>query len=304
MTAGVRTGGVAQRNDPRLGIALMAVVTFVFSLQDALSRHLAEASNTFMIVTVRYWFFAVFVIVIARAQSGSIRAAARSAQPGLQALRGVLLVGEICILVWAFTVLGLAASHAIFAASPLLVAALSGPLLGERVGWRRWAAIAVGFMGILVILRPGAAIFDPMTAVPLGSALMWALYVILTRRVQRTDSAATSFFWTGVVGAVAMTPLGLWSWEPMSGADWGWMAALCVLACTAHWLLIKTYEVAEASSVQPFAYLQLVFATGLGVVLFGEVLEVTTVVGSAIVVGAGLFTLWRERVRRIRELHE
>jgi drug/metabolite transporter (DMT)-like permease len=291
----------AQRNDPRLGIALMAAVSFVFSVQDALSRHLAEASNTLMIVTVRFWFFALFVILIARAQSGSLRAAARTEQPGVQVVRGLLLVAEVCLLVWAFTGLGLAASHAIFAASPLIVAALSGPLLGERLGWRRWAAIATGFVGILVILRPGAAVFSPMTALPLASALMWALYVILTRRVQRTDSAATSFFWTGVVGAMAMTPLGLLSWEPMSGADWGWMGALCLTACLAHWLLIKTYEVAEASSVQPFAYLQLVFATGMGVLVFGERLEVTTVVGSVIVVGAGLFTLWRERVRRQRE---
>jgi drug/metabolite transporter (DMT)-like permease len=240
-------------------------------------------------------------MLLARAQQGSLRAAAATAQPALQIARGLLLVAEVCILIWAFTVLGLAASHAVFAASPLLVAALSGPLLGERVGWRRWTAIGVGFLGILVILRPGVALFDPMTAVPLVSALMWALYVIMTRRVQRTDSAAASLFWTGVVGAVAMTPLGLLSWESLSVADWGWMAALCLTAAFSQWLLIKTYEVAEASSVQPFAYLQLVFASAVGVLVFGERLLPTTLLGAAIVVGAGLFTLWRERVRRPRE---
>lgn len=290
-----------QRNDARLGIALMALTSFVFSVQDGLSRHLAEAANTLMIVTVRFWFLAAFVLLLARARAGGLRAAARTDQPGLQVARGLILVAEVCILIWAFTVLGLAASHAVFAAAPLIVAALSGPLLGEKVGWRRWTAIGVGFAGILVILRPGAEIFDPLLLVPLLSALMWALYVIMTRRVQRSDSAATSLFWTGVVGAAALTPLGLWAWEPLSAADWGWMAALCLTALLSQWMLIKVYEVAEASAVQPFAYLQLVFASGIGVAVFGETLHPATVLGAAIVVGAGLFTLWRERVRRLRE---
>jgi drug/metabolite transporter (DMT)-like permease len=270
-------------------------------VQDGLSRHLAEAANTFMIVTVRFWFLALFVLLLAARAPGGLRATARTRQPLLQVARGLLLVAEVCILIWAFTQLGLAASHAVFAASPLLVAALSGPLLGETVGWRRWAAIGVGFCGILVILRPGAEVFDPLLAVPLASALMWALYVVLTRRVQRTDSAATSLFWNGVLGAVLLTPLGLLSWEPMSHADWGWMAALCVTALLSQWLLIKVYEVAEASAVQPFAYLQLVFASAIGVVIFREDLHLATVVGAVIVVGAGLFTLWRERVRRLRD---
>jgi drug/metabolite transporter (DMT)-like permease len=290
-----------QRNDIRKGIALMALTSLVFSVQDALSRHLAEAANTFMIVTVRFWFLGLFVILLARARPGGVRAAAATDQPLLQIARGLLLVAEVCLLIWAFTVLGLAASHAVFAASPLIVAALSGPLLGEKVGWRRWAAIGVGFLGILVILRPGAEVFDPMLVVPLASALGWALYVIMTRRVQRTDSATSSLFWNGVVGAAAMTPLGLWFWEPMSPADWGWMAALCLTALLSQWMLIKTYELAEASAVQPFAYLQLVFASAMGVLVFDETLHWTTALGGVIVVGAGLFTLWRERVRRRRD---
>lgn len=285
-----------QRHDPRLGIALMALTSLVFSIQDGLSRHLAEAANTLMIVTVRFWFLAGFVILLALRQGG-LRATVATRHPLLQALRGVVLVAEVCILIWAFTALGLATSHAVFACAPLLVAALSGPLLGEKVGWRRWAAIGVGFCGILVILRPGADVFDPRLAVPLLAALMWALYVVMTRRVQREDSGATSLFWTGVVGAVALTPLGLWAWEPLSAADWGFMAALCLTALLSQWMLIKTYEVAEASAVQPFAYLQLVFASAIGVAVFGEALHATTVVGAAIVVGAGLFTLWRERLR-------
>ena len=295
------TAVLAQRNDPRLGIALMALTSFVFSAQDGFSRHLAEATNVYMVVMVRFWFFAGFVILLCRAQQRSVRAAARTSQPLLQIFRAVLLVAEICVTVYAFTLLGLAQSHALFAACPLLVAALSGPVLGERVGWRRWTAIGVGFLGILVILRPGVAVFDPRALIALVGAAMFALYSLLTRLVARKDSAATSFFWTGVAGAAAMTVVGLPMWEPMTPGEWAMMALLCLMGVTGHWLLIKTYEVAEAALVQPFAYLQLVFASAIGVTVFGETLHATTVVGAAIVVAAGLFTLWRERARRLRE---
>jgi drug/metabolite transporter (DMT)-like permease len=164
------------------------------------------------------------------------------------------------------------------------------------VGGRRWAAVGVGFAGILVILRPGAGVFDPAAAVPLIAAAMWAGYGLLTRRVARDDPAATSFLWTGVAAALAMTPFGLWFWEPMGGRDWALMAALCVLAMAGHGLLIKAYEVAEASALQPFAYLQLVFAAAIGMAVFGEVLEPWVAAGAAIVVAAGIFALWRERV--------
>jgi drug/metabolite transporter (DMT)-like permease len=291
----------AQRNDPRLGIALMALTSLILSAQDGLSRHLAEATNVYMVVMIRFWFFAGFVVLLGRAQQGSIRAAARTEQPLLQVLRAILLVAEICVTIYAFTVLGLAQSHALFAACPLLIAALSGPILGERVGWRRWTAIGVGFLGILVILRPGVAVFDPRGFIALAGALMFALYSLLTRLASRRDSSATSFFWTGTVGALAMTVVGLPMWEPMSPTDWAMMLALCAMGATSHWLLIKTYEVAEAAIVQPFAYMQLVFVTIIGVTVFDETLHTTTVIGASIVVAAGLFTLWRERVRRLRE---
>jgi len=246
-------------------------------------------------VMIRYWFFAAFVITIAGRKAGGLRAAARTCQPVVQGLRGLLLAAEICVMVTAFTILGLVESHAVFAAYPLLVAALSGPILGERVGWRRWAAIGVGFIGVLFILKPGLGVFDPAAVIPLASAIMFAVYGLLTRYVARDDSTATSFFWTGTMGALAMTCVGLWFWEPMSGADWMWMGALCLTGASGHWLLIRTYEVAEASAVQPFAYFQMVFAALVGLAVFGEVLEINVVIGALIIVGAGLFTLWRER---------
>ena len=284
-----------QRNDVRLGIILMIATSLVFAGQDGLSRHLAGEYNVLMVVMIRYWFFAAFVIAVASRKAGGLRKAAATKQPVLQAFRGLLLALEICVMVASFVLLGLIEAHAVFASYPLLIAALSGPVLGERVGWRRWTAIGVGFIGVLVILQPGITVFSPAALVPLASALMFALYGLLTRYAARQDSAATSFFWTGTVGAVAMTAVGVWFWEPMSRADWVWMALLCVTGATGHFTLIKCYEVAEASAVQPFAYLQLVFATALGLLIFKETLELHVAIGALIVVAAGVFTLIRAR---------
>ena len=282
------------QTNTRLGILLMIATTFIFAAQDSISRHLAGEYNVFMVVMIRYWFFAAFVITIAARREGSVRAAAATNQPALQIGRGLILVGEICVMVYAFTLLGLVESLAVFTAYPLIIAALSGPILGEKVGWRRWSAIGVGFVGVLIILQPGVGVFSPAALVPLLSATLFAIYGLLTRYAARRDSTATSFFWTGVSGAVAITLIGVWFWEPMTLADWGWMALLCLTGASGHWLLIKCYEVAEASAVQPFAYMQLIFGTGFGILIFSEVLRPNVALGAAIVMAAGLFTFWRE----------
>lgn len=281
----------------QLGIWLMIATTAVFAVQDGISTHLAGSYNVFMVVMIRFWFFAVFVMALAARAPGGLRGATRSHYPAIQIFRGVLLVLEVCVMVVAFIKLGLIESHAVFTCYPLLVAALSGPILGEKVGWRRWAAIGVGFVGVLIILQPGFAVFSPWALVPLLSSFLFALYGLLTRYVARKDAASVSFFWTGTAGAVAMTPVGLWHWQAMTPADWVWMATLCCTGALGHWLLIRTYAVAEASAVQPFAYLQLVFVALLGITLFGEVLQPHVILGASIVVAAGIFTLWRQRIK-------
>jgi drug/metabolite transporter (DMT)-like permease len=275
----------------------MIATTIVFAAQDGLSRHLAEHYSVLMVVMVRYWFFAAFVMTVAARKAGGLRAAAKTSQPVVQIIRGSLLAIEICVMVTGFTLLGLIESHAVFASYPLLIAALSGPILGEAVGWKRWMAIIVGFVGVLIILEPGFGVFAPAAIVPLIAALLFAIYGLLTRYAARKDSSATSFFWTGVTGAVIMTLVGLPNFTNMTQPDWMMMGLLCLSGALGHFLLIKCYEVAEASAVQPFAYLQLVFASVIGLFVFGETLDTNVVIGASIVVGAGLFTLWRERLQ-------
>ena len=280
-----------------LAIALMCATSFIFALQDAFSRMLGAEYPPVLVVMLRYWVFALFVIAMVSRQPGGLRRAIRTKRPKTQILRGAILVVETTLMVEAFVRLGLVGTHAIFTAYPLLVAALSGPILGEKVGWRRWTAIGVGFIGILIILQPGSTELNLGTALAFASALMFALYGLLTRHVSRDDPAVVSFFWTGIAGAATVTVLGIGQWEWLAPADWIWMAILCVCGLLSHYLLIRAYELAEASALQPFAYTQLVWVSLIGVLVFGEALHMNVVIGAAIVVAAGLFTLWRARVR-------
>ena len=283
------------KQNERLGILLMIITTIVFASQDGLSKYLATEYNVYMVVMIRYWFFAAFVISMSSRRTGGIKRVAKTKSPILQIFRSLILVAEMCITILAFTLLGLAETHAIFASYPLIIAMLSGPILGEYVGWRRWLAICVGFIGILIILNPGNGIFSPYALVPLAGAILFAIYGLLTRYVGQYDDSSTSFYWTGVVGSIAMTVIGLNFWDPVSRSDWSVLLLLSASGVVGHYLLIKCYEVAEASAVQPFAYLQLIWASMIGIIIFGEQITTNVLIGACIIVGAGLFTLWRER---------
>ncbi|SHH41110.1 DMT family transporter [Cognatishimia maritima] len=286
------------RADNRLGFLLMTLTSLLFALQDGLSRYLAAEYNVFMIVMIRFWFFAAFALWLAR-RNGGLQMAIRSRHPWLQIGRGVIIALEICVTVAAFTILGLTETHAIFVCYPLIIIALSGPLLKETIGWRRWAAVLVGFIGVLIIIQPGTGVFSPWAIVPVIGASMFALYGVMTRFVSAEDSATTSFFYTGCVGAVVMTIIGAFNWQPLASQDLSWLLLLCLMGILGHWMLIKTYEVAEASAVQPFAYLQMPFAAMVGFFAFHEEVRVNVIAGAALIICAGLFALWRERQQAV-----
>ena len=277
------------------GVAFMVATTIIFAAQDGLSKALAENHSAFFVTMWRYWAFgAVCLLLLWRT---GFRTGLASNQVPLQIIRGVLLALEICVAIAAFALLGLAATHAILAFMPLFVVALSGPVLGEKVGWRRLISVAVGLMGMMLIIRPGARVLSPELGVAMLAMIMFAAYQLMTRRVARTDTAMTSFHYTGVFGALAMTLIGPWFWSWMTPWEAVMMAVLCVTGMTGHFLLIKAFEAAEASAIQPFTYLQTVVASAIGVTVFGEVVSPWTILGGAIVIGAGLFAFWRERVR-------
>ena len=283
------------QDNPRLGIALMIATTIVFAVQDGISRYLAENYNVITVVTIRYLFFMCFVLVYSSRQKGGIRHVASSGQLPLQIGRGLLLVAQICIAILSFSTVGLVNFHAVFASYPLMVMALSVPILGETVGWRRWLAVCVGFCGVLLILRPGTAMFSSASILPVLAAFMMAVYGILTRYAARRDAAETSFFWTAMAGGIAMLCIGPFFWLPPIGSDWGWMGLLCLTGTGGHYLLIKALDSTKASTIQPFAYLQLVFASSVGILIFADALDPMLIIGSSIIVSSGLFALQRER---------
>ncbi|MBL6775305.1 MAG: DMT family transporter [Candidatus Puniceispirillum sp.] len=283
------------QDNPRLGIIMMIATTVVFSIQDGISRYLAENYNVITVVTIRYMFFMAFVLAYSASQDGGIRKIARSPQLLVQIGRGLLLAGQICVAILSFSRVGLVNFHAVFASYPLMVMALSVPVLGESVGWRRWLAVCIGFCGVLLILRPGTEMFGSASILPVLAAFMMAVYGILTRYAARRDAALTSFFWTAIAGGIAMLAIGPFFWLPPVGTDWYWMGLLCLTGTGGHYLLIKALDAAKASTIQPFAYLQLVFASSIGILVFDDSLDPMLIAGSAIIVGSGLFALQRER---------
>lgn len=281
------------------GYLFALAATTIFSLQDAVSKHLGDHYPPIFVTMIRYWAFGAFCILLASRKRGGLRAAASTTRPVLQIVRGVLLAVEIMIVITAFAHAGLAHSTAVLSATPILVTLLSIPLLGERVGWRRWSAIIAGLVGVLLILKPDASGFlDPWLLLPVVCSVMYAIYLIATRLVSRTDSPATSFFYIGVAGAVTATLVGPFFWADLEGWDRAWMGLLCITGMTGHYLVIRAYELLDASAVQPISYLGLVYASFFGVLLYGETLTWNIVAGSVIVVGAGIFTFWREYVLR------
>lgn len=279
-----------------LGYAFAILAFIIFSVQDAVSKHLGMAYPPVLVAMFRYWAFAAFAILLAMRARGGLKAAAATRRPLLQVARGMLLAIQIPIAISAFALVGLAQSQAIFASGPLIVALLSVPILGEKVGWRRWTAIGVGLCGVLLILSPSGGDFSPLIVLPIATAVIGAIYGLLTRLVSRVDGPMTSFFYIGTVGAVALSIAGPFFWTPLSPSDWKWMILLCCTGIAGHFLLIKAYDNLHAVAVQPITYLQLVLASGIAVIVFGETLKANMVIGAVIVVGAGLFTVWRENV--------
>lgn len=285
---------VNEQNNKR-GVLLMVITMVIFAAQDGVSKALTENHSPIFITMWRYWFFGAVCLVILWRKG--FRAGLASGQPKLQIFRGVVLALEICVAIAAFQVFGLAGSHSIFAFGPLMVVALSGPVLGEQVGWRRWTAILVGFAGMLLILRPGMRDVSDGMLIAILAMVMFSIYGLSTRKVAQTDLAMTSFLYTGIFGALVMTFIGPWFWSVMDLRDSLLMLLLCCSGMIGHFLLIKAFEAAEASTIQPFAYLQTVFVIGIGVVLFDEIVSPWTYLGAAIVISAGLFAFWREHVR-------
>ena len=280
------------KNEIKLGIILMILATLCFGIMDGVSRYLAEEYNVFIINMYRSWVLVLFVLIYS-IKKGGIKNVSSTKKPLIQIIRGILLISCVCIGVYSFTVLGLVAAHTIIAIYPLLVLPLSSYFLNEKIGWKRGSAVFIGFVGIMVILNPISMSFDFNMLWPLLLAFLLAIYSILTRNISTYDNSETSFFWVAIVGAVVMTIIGPFFFELLVLKDIPWFLLLCILSTCGHFLFIKALETAQASILQPFIYLQLFFASIIGILVFNDVLTLNLIFGGILIVGSGIFALIR-----------
>ena len=184
------------------------------------------------------------------------------------------------------------------ASVPLIVLALAVPILKERVGHRRWFAVILGFLGVLIILRPGFGNWQPILFLPLLGAFGFAVYLVLTRMAAKFDTIGTSAFYTGLVGLSVLTIFLPLEWKTPTIEEWGWLLLASVLGLCGHISVIKALSMAEASVLQPFFYVVLVWATFLGFIIFDDIPDFITIIGACIIVGSGLYAWYRERVNK------
>ena len=278
---------------------LLAVVSIlVFGVQDAVSKVLVQDHPPFQIVMIRYWAFAGFSLFLALRQA-PLRQALNSGFPLLQTLRGVLLIVDIWMFATAIRTVPLAELQAITLVYPLIVTVLAIPLLGERVGVFRLVAVAAGFIGALIILRPGGLPVDAGVLFALGSSFAYAIYITLTRMVSRRDPTATSMVYVGIVGLALSTGVGVFFWTPLDLTAMLLVLVVMVTMCTGHGLMMKALSLAPASVLQPFNYLALPWGITLSFAVFGHLIDPISLFGAAVIAAAGLVVMARERRRAV-----
>ena len=295
--ASISTRDSAAARRARLtGIALMCGAVGCFAFLDATAKYLGRHMDVIEVVWARYTFG--FVLALIWSNPITKPDLMRTARPWLQIGRSTLLLGSTMLNFFAIQYLQLDQALTITFATPFLVAAMSGPVLGEWVGPRRWAAITVGFLGVLVVTRPGLNAVHPAVLLSAGGAACYAAYALSTRILARTDSNQTTLFYSNLVGAVVMLPAVVTVWTtPDSVLIAALMLATGALASVGHYLLIVAHRLAPASVLSPFIYSQLAWTITLGYMVFGDVPNRWTMAGAAIVVASGLYLLHRERVR-------
>jgi drug/metabolite transporter (DMT)-like permease len=264
-----------------------------FAAMDATSKWLVADYPVGQMMAIRCALVLVLAFFVVRRVG--VRAALHSKRPGLQIVRSLVWVIESAMFVLALRYLPLADTHALAATSPLIVIVLGIVFLGERTDPARWIAVAAAFAGVLIILRPGFRTFDWPLLLPIGGALLWAGYQVLTRLAQRSDSPETSMLWSSLVAFLAAALVGWIDWRWPTPLAWALMVFVAVLGTISHYALIKAFDVAEAGAVQPYSYTLLVWVAILGVLVFGHFPDTWTIAGAAIIVASSLYAWHLDR---------
>jgi drug/metabolite transporter (DMT)-like permease len=280
--------------NPLRGITLILAATMLFSISDAMAKVLGRTLPVFEISWIRYFIFVLMAFGLA-GRTGRLRLRVRS--PGLQILRGLSLVASAFFFVFALRLLPLADAAALGFISPLLITLLAIPMLGETVGIRRWAATIVGFIGVLIVVRPGAGTFEPGAIFVLLSSSSWAVASVLTRKMSGWDDAATTLLWSALTGFVVLSCTMPFVFVVPDAGDFALALLLGLVASTGQYLMVLAYRHAGASLLAPLSYAQLIWSSSLGFLVFATLPDRWTILGALIIVASGIYTAHRTRVR-------
>ena len=275
------------------GAALICLAVFCFVIMNGVVRYLGRAGYPVPeIVWARFAFHLVLVMAFFPRRIPTLLASTRK---GMQILRSALMLGATVCSFFAVRAMPLADAVSIGFITPLLVVGLSVAILKERVGIRRWLAVTAGFVGMLIIIRPGAGAVQWAALLPIAMAVFYAFYLIVTRLIRDSADPLNALFYTALVGALAASLVVPFHWRTPTPIDGLLMASTGLFGAIGHYALIKAYEIVEASAVAPFAYSELIWATLVGYLGFGDFPDAWTFAGAAVIIGAGLYVLHRER---------
>jgi len=281
------------------GIALILATVFCFALLDTSAKFAARAVPSLEVAWFRY--FINLVIAVAVLQPWRHWSDYVTQHPWQQVWRGLLLLGSTVFNFFAVRHLPLAVTGSINFSGPLLATALAGPVLGEWPGPRRWAAVAVGFVGVLIVIQPQPSTFNPAALLSLGSALCYAGYLLSTRSLAASDSPAGMLIYPVALATLLLTP----ALPPIGIMPPSWQIAVALLGTgvaggVGHWFLIAAHRDAPPTVLAPFSYTQLIWMIALGYIVFGDLPGPGTLAGASLIVASGLYALYRERIRRDR----
>lgn len=290
-TSPFRKGEGVREHRPLLGILLMLLAVLSFTALDSTAKLLVQHYPVVEVVWARYLFN--LILLAAAIPRLGIGGLVRTSRPVLQVVRALLLLTATASVFTAVRFLSLADTYAISFVSPIIVAVVSAPLLGEVVDRRRWAAILCGFVGVVVVMRPGTSAFTWAALFPLSMATAYAFYQVVTRLMTSTERTVTALFYTSLVGTLLTSSVVPLVWSQPDRRAWMLMVLTGLFGLIGQGLLFLAFRFAPAATISPFVYSQIVWATAVGYVLFGNVPDAPTLVGAGIVIGSGLF-LWRQ----------
>lgn len=286
-------GASTAEDSPAKGIVLMLAAMAVVPVMDGVAKHLSASFPVLQVVWARYFFHLLILLPVVLWRHGAGALLLRN--PWLQVARGGFLLGSTVLFFAAIAVMPIADALALVFVAPLVVTALSPLILGERVGLRRWTAVGVGFVGVVVIVRPGLSAFHPGMLLALGAGTVYAFYSLATRKLSGSAPPLVTLVYTALLGALVMSALVPVVWTPPGTKDLFWMVLMGALAAGGHFLVIKSFEHAEASLLAPLGYSEIVMATVVGYVAFGDFPDAWTWLGVAIVITSGVYVSLRER---------